>query len=104
MARSESRISETDNRIRIAEAMGRNPGMYAPNYDTPIFNPYESDADCMALVRWLNERGYVIDINFRPSDAWLRLYRAGKTASGPIIYDDYKQGVVELALKVVGDE
>jgi len=42
-----------EDRIKLAEAMGRNPGMYAPNFDTPIFSPFTDANDDYAVLEWI---------------------------------------------------
>ena len=115
-----------ENRIKLAEAMfdgivigkNRNAMWQVDNEGKailgsirPIPNPYESDADCMALVRWLNEQGYRVRIDWRrPKVCFIEIQRDGTTNwkfgayYDAVERDDYKQGVCELALKVIDDD
>lgn len=71
----------------------------------PSFNPYKSDADCMAVRKHLNESGWWIIINIHNDES--AHITIGKGMGDPLHDwngDDYKQGVCELALKVCGDE
>ena len=37
---------------KLAVAMGRNPGTFAPNHDTLIFNPFEDANHDYAVLEW----------------------------------------------------
>ena len=66
-------------------------------------DPANNAADCESLIRKLNEEDYVVDIIHRPSNTWVRIYRSGDVSEAKIC-DDWKAGVVELAMKIVTDE
>lgn len=75
----------------------------------PIPNPFEDANDCEDVIRWLGKRGIGVDIYRRP---WMEqesvtIYIQGE----PIAWkekrwqgEDWKQGVCELALKVLDNK
>lgn len=74
--------------------------IYGKDKPDLVFTPHTDANDCEALIRALNEAGYNVDISIR---------RNGKHSVRIIMghepvfvdNDDYKQGVCELALKVL---
>lgn len=88
-----------DDRIKIAEWMGRNPGFYAPNYDIPIFNPFTDANDCEAVIRKLNELGHPVTVRHGPQFRMVQIVIFGKLKKW--VGDDWKEGVCKLALKVI---
>ena len=120
--------------IRIAEAMGWKklpPELLDERYGEPQFgpgcwtnldnvfvsenglpNPKTNHADCHALIEWLNERGYDVEIWWsgnatRPQDVKCRVlirFRDGRYRQEGEAYDDYRLGVVELTLKLLEKE
>ena len=45
-----------ERRILIAETIGRDSGCYAPNYDTPIFDPFTNANDDYAVLEWMRSK------------------------------------------------
>lgn len=46
------------DRSKLAKVMGRDPGMFAPNYDKPIFDPFnDANADYAVLV-WMRKQKF----------------------------------------------
>ena len=45
------RMSDAD-RIKLAEAIDRDSGFYAPNYDRPVFDPENDANDDYAVLEW----------------------------------------------------
>ena len=64
-----------------------------------IPDPENSDADCMALVDWLVERGTMVEVKFKQKECFVRLY--WKHLPG-VWRDNYRHGVCELAEKIDG--
>ena len=46
------------DRIKLAEAMGRDPAMYAPNFDIPIFDPFTDANDDYAVLEWMKSEQF----------------------------------------------
>jgi hypothetical protein len=74
-----------------------------------IFQPHTDANDCDALIRALNERGYGITIEPWPNECSVAMYsNAEQIADAEFVGswdgDDYKQGVCELALKVIDEK
>jgi hypothetical protein len=77
-------------------------------------NPLASDTDCMELVRFLNGKGWFFlyqdeggrkgDELIKPMQTLLRFHRHRPYKSFEWRGTDYKQGVVELALRVKDSE
>lgn len=104
----------TDKRTALAEVMNHpawhayiNPGKHPECVELP--DPEHSADDCEALIRFLNEQGYRIRIDWRVNRtvAFVEIWRAGTTNWKLGYYydavekDDWKQGVVELAIKAL---
>jgi len=105
------------DRIKLAEAMGwkplggewdkkgdppawEGPDIIGAFYDLP--DPFTDANDCEALIRWLNEQGYQVQVifGFGVSDqVWIG---HNKIQIGEVI-SDWMHGVCELALKVIDE-
>ena len=118
------------DRIRLAEAMGWNlveqsgiMPMYqwqGPNGETcghwdsgagrtkvdiPLpFNPEHDANDCEALIRWLNDQHISVTISARTAIGVTGVrFDHDNGVSKEWKCDDWKQGVCELALKMIND-
>lgn len=101
-----------DKRIRLAEAMGwkcvelddgtiywHSPNMLKGCGQKNPPDPENNANDCEALIRYLNERGHPVVVDWQRVEAlmaWVCVYGAGCDT-----FDDWKQGVCELALQVL---
>ena len=112
------------DRIKLAEAMGWGvgsetlPGQYigVPPGDTRPYgqgnltalpDPFTDANDCEVLITWLNEQGWEIHVMW-PDAARDDLTHRVSFHNFPEkpkrwFGDDWKQGVCELALKVIGE-
>lgn len=108
-------------RIKLAEAMGwvreqsigRPPGncwcppnlQYRIWYNEPdLPDPYTDANDCEAVIKFLNNRnpGCAISIeHYADGHATIDVWTDNQLASDTWFGDDWKQGVCELALKVL---
>jgi hypothetical protein len=104
-------------RERIARAMGwtkRNPAVGNRIWLAPgkykwahanLPDPENSDTDCHALIDWLVERGWSVNIDFTEiGKCSVLVHVPYKTDAVPLSCENYRQGVVELADKVIRDE
>ncbi len=119
-------VSSVD-RIRLAEAMGARwveshkgrddlrdfidaKGERYPDFVSDgqepipnVFRPHADANDCEALVRWLRTKGFTTTVQFHVQGGfWVELanwHDAEHKLS--LNTDDWKQGVCELALKVI---
>ena len=113
-------MSDVD-RIKLAEAMGWEwkastaegtemvgrwykdhsaHGNWVPYEATPI-DPFTDANDCEALIKWLTEQGYTVVIQIWDTEALVDLETIDNRPNLKGNCDDYKQGVCELALKVL---
>jgi len=105
------------DRIRLAEAMGwkqhpdgwwstpRKNGVQTHGLDDSP-DPFTDANDTETLIRWLNERGYQLLVNHHWSGRnGASLYNTSNGGNFCEHWrgDDWKQGVCELALKVIDD-
>lgn len=124
-----SQINKMTDRIKLAEAMGWNnitdkyldvdtnlhafggfpPETRSYGVRSPLPDPFTDANDCEALIQWLNGLGYAVDITIMSSGDTLLISRSvGNADVGYSVDterwkgDDWKQGVCELALKVLG--
>lgn len=67
-----------------------------------LFRPHELDSDCWTLIRALAGNEFFVRICHGPVETSVRIWR---DAVRPDAWfgDDYKIGVCELALKLLGD-
>ncbi len=109
-------MSDQD-RIRLAEAMGwENPHKWrwqkpdADDYRNEPPDPFTDANDCEALIQWLNEQGYGLTIEPWANGHSVAIYSNTQTMNEDTEFvaswagDDWKQGVCELALKVIDDD
>lgn len=109
-----------DDRIELAEWQewtettihGQTPvGTPPSGTRTCLPDPSNNAADCEELIRFLNSKGFEVDVLHWPEgDATVMVKRSAET-HGPDkavrfenTVSDYKQGVVELALKIKRQE
>lgn len=99
----------TDQRIKLVEFMGWKPWRekwLSPDHKTIVDNspdPHNNANDCDALIRRLNEYGWIVRISIGQdaADVWIEtLANECHDWSG----DDWKHGVCDLAEKVIDDE
>ena len=103
-----------DERIELAEWQGyerktlyphgfAKHGWYRPDgtFTQYIPDPENSDADCMELGRFLVSKGWRPEIKLSKRHS-VRINRIGAPSNSGrwLRCNDYKQGVVELALKI----
>ena len=113
ISRGSSGVSDVD-RIKLAEAMGwkqmvSTPGNWYPPGLPPQANalghtlpdPFTDANDCEALIKWLTEQGYTVVIQIWDTEALVDLETIDNRPNLKGNCDDYKQGVCELALKVL---
>lgn len=121
-----------NDRIKLAESIGWkwHPAAGRPNDDMGRwefkgmfldwstkanlpFDPFTDANDCNALIIHLLKLGYFIEIKLNPDDvaakaSWMRaeIEASDPNANGCFNWtgDDWKQGVCELALKVLDDD
>lgn len=73
-------------------------------YDYLPFNPFTDANDCEALIRHLNEAGYFLYVGWKSDAALAQLLRSDGEFVGEYAGNDWKQGVCELALKVLDND
>ena len=108
--------------IRIAEAMGwkehHGIGNYPRTWRLPYFgyswreaqehdlpNPKTSHADCHALIEWLRaEKGLQVAVLYHEGEDIVQFIEPGTGKAATDAYEgkDYRLGVVELTLKLLG--
>ena len=113
-------MNEKD-RIRLAETMGICPNDHEDvcldstwnEFDKCVdcgvrvedghtFDPEHDANDCEALITHLNGQGYEIDVlHWKEGDATIIIKSDFKLRHGEVTAADWKQGVCELALKVL---
>lgn len=102
-------MSDQD-RIRLAEVIfprpKKVPGRLTPPYLFDDFDPFTDANDCETLTQYLNGVGWdVIVTHYANGAVTVNLHDPLGGLPSPEHYygDDYKQGVCELALKVLDD-
>lgn len=112
-------MSQQQNIIKLAEAMGwkrektkhgewfwtdpqRHVIAIPYSKDGCPFRPNEHADDCEALMRWLRDKGWRIEIRISIAES-VRINRIGAPSNSGRWhrYADWKKGVCELALKVI---
>jgi len=88
-----------NDRIKLAEAMFQRP-QYAIDWMAD-FDPFTDANDCEALIKWLTEQGYTVVIQIWDTEALVDLETIDNRPNLKGNCDDYKQGVCELALKII---
>ena len=85
--------------------MWRSPNDELWHAEDDLPNPEKNDADCIALVRALNSRGYSVRINCHPdNDGHYDSVFVDKgfcTVGNSGCVDDWKQGVCDLAKQII---
>jgi len=128
-----------NDRIKLAEAMGWNPGWVngwkdkeqgkpaniwsPPNFEGSCWHgvdelpdPFTDANDTEALIRWLNERGYWVEIHWQPdkdefgetmaAGAYVHIWHRDTEQHARQDYDRerWKECVCDLALKAIQSE
>jgi hypothetical protein len=72
------------------------------NDDWHSFNPFTDANDCEALIRWLNEQGWIVNVDWS-SEHSVKIWRFRNPDTKEFTWqgNNWKQGVCELALKVL---
>lgn len=120
-----SRLAHDPDRVRLAEAMFPDHEFKRNVFKEPIMaaggrwdrqsaisavpDPFTDANDCEALMQWLNERGYHVEIHWQAIDptwaagAWIHIWHKDTEAHHrqDIDLDRWKQGVCERALNVL---
>lgn len=112
-----------EQRIKLAEAMGWSARELPPvgidkvvmweimrpngkSFKWPTkhysFDPWTNATDCESVIRKLNDLSYWLEIYRNPIGCVIRMGKHDMVAT-TWRGDDYKQGVCELALKVLND-
>lgn len=102
------------DRIRLAEFVGFVPDKvahhiwYRPGKKKPytlreLPDPFTDANDCEVLIRHLDSLGWCVTIHWLDGVALVSAWHKAR-AIEPIRYDDWKQGVCELALEVLEDK
>ena len=117
-------------RIRICEAMGKCTAGFPKHKELKWntwsggdclecgrnlhyqFDPFTDAGDCEALIQWLQGLGWQIEIHWQHTSdpemaagAWIHIWQHGTEIHHRTDYDAdrWKQGIVELALKILED-
>ncbi len=96
--------SSTDNKIGRWYRPDGNYGDWVHKGDLP-FDPFTDANDDYALIRWLNEQGFAVTIlTGRDGDDVFVFPFDHEYTRWEQHCDDWKQGVCELALKVIDND
>jgi len=95
--------------LRIAEAMGLNAylrwdnvvAIRLPNGTDRKFDPRTNANDCEALIRHLRGAGVKVNVTFGEKQDHVIFSLEQPYFADHGFFDDWKQGVCELALKVI---
>ena len=91
-------------RVKIAKYIGRDPGFFAPNFDIPIFDPANREADdyyCLKAIRcWRQDefKKFCVIIRRTWTDRLEKttLFKGDKFLFGMYETGDYMNGYLEV--------